>query len=84
LSECFDDLFSGYHSSSSSHHQKPIALHGHERSITKICYNSDGDLLFSASKDNVPSVWWSVNGERLGTFDGHTGAVWTLDCNCEW
>jgi len=60
---------------------KPLALHGHERAITQIKYNRDGDLLFSASKDNVPNVWYSVNGERLGTFDGHQGAVWSIDCN---
>jgi len=54
-------------------------LHGHERSITQIKYNCEGDLLFSASKDPTPNVWFSVNGERLGTFDGHSGAVWSID-----
>lgn len=58
-------------------------LHGHERSITKIRYNADGDLLFSASKDNTPNVWFSINGERFGTLDGHTGAVWSIDGNCK-
>ena len=59
--------------------QKPISLHGHERAITKICYNRDGDLLFSSAKDQSPNVWFSLNGERLGTFDGHQGAVWAID-----
>lgn len=59
---------------------KPIALHGHERAITKICYNRDGDLLFSSAKDSSPNVWFSINGERLGTFEGHQGAVWSIDC----
>ncbi|KAJ3071031.1 translation initiation factor eIF3 subunit [Podochytrium sp. JEL0797] len=58
--------------------QRPILLHGHLRSLTRILYNSDGDLLFSASKDNKPCVWYSANGERLGTFNGHNGAVWDL------
>eukprot|EP00842_Homolaphlyctis_polyrhiza_P000326 jgi/Hompol1/1294/HPOL_005550-RA len=58
---------------------RPILLHGHTRSLTKIKYNKDGDLLFSASKDKSPSVWFSHNGERLGTFDGHNGSVWDLD-----
>lgn len=66
---------------------KPISLHGHERSITCIRYNRDGDLLFSSAKDHYPNVWYSINGERLGTFgnkldrDGnsHSGAVWCLD-----
>jgi len=60
---------------------KPIMLHGHERSITQIKYNREGDLLFSASKDQQPNVWYSVNGERLGSFVGHGGAVWTIDVN---
>merc|ERR1712241_1129610 len=58
---------------------KPISLHGHERSITQIKYNREGDLLFSSAKDQHPNVWYSINGEQLGTFDGHGGAVWCLD-----
>lgn len=58
---------------------KPLLLHGHERSITQIKYNREGDLLFSSAKDNKPTVWYSINGERLGTYDGHGGAVWCLD-----
>ena len=50
---------------------KPISLHGHERSITQIVYNREGDLLFSSAKDQAPNVWYSINGERLGTYDGH-------------
>ena len=57
-------------------------LHGHERSITQIKYNREGDLLFSAAKDPQPNVWYSVNGERLGTYKGHNGAVWCLDVSC--
>jgi len=58
---------------------KPISLHGHEKSITQIRYNREGDLLFSCAKDKCPNVWYSINGERLGTYDGHNGAVWCLD-----
>ncbi|CAH1119630.1 unnamed protein product [Phaedon cochleariae] len=58
---------------------KPIMLQGHERAITQIKYNREGDLLFSSSKDNKPNVWFSLNGERLGTFNGHQGAVWCID-----
>jgi translation initiation factor 3 subunit I len=57
---------------------QPILLAGHTRSLTKVKYNTDGDLLFSVSKDNKPCVWYSHNGERLGTYDGHNGAVWDL------
>ena len=48
--------------------QQPILLKGHERSITTVKYNSDGDLLFTASKDNKPTVWYAETGERLGTY----------------
>jgi translation initiation factor 3 subunit I len=56
-------------------------LQGHERPITTIKFNYDGDLLFTASKDLVPSVWRTDTGERLGTFAGHKGTVWDLDCD---
>mmetsp|Transcript_17171 Transcript_17171/g.29903 ORF Transcript_17171/g.29903 Transcript_17171/m.29903 type:complete len:352 (-) Transcript_17171:154-1209(-) len=58
---------------------RPYLLQGHERPITVVKYNHDGDLLFSASKDQVPSVWRTENGERLGTFHGHKGTIWDLD-----
>lgn len=54
-------------------------LQGHQRSITQIKYNREGDLLFSSSKDAQPNVWFSLNGERLGTFTGHQGVVWGID-----
>jgi translation initiation factor 3 subunit I len=53
-------------------------LKGHERSITVVKYNYDGDLLFTASKDHVPSMW-AESGERIGTFNGHKGTIWDLD-----
>ncbi|KAJ5396670.1 hypothetical protein N7509_004783 [Penicillium cosmopolitanum] len=58
---------------------RPILLSGHERSLTQIRFNRDGDLLFSVSKDKIVCAWWSANGERLGTYNGHQGAVWTVD-----
>lgn len=61
------------------HSQRPIALKGHERAITFLKYNEDGDLLFTCAKDGRVCVWFTHNGERLGTYDGHKGAVWSLD-----
>uniref|UniRef100_A0A8W7PXI9 Serine-threonine kinase receptor-associated protein n=1 Tax=Anopheles coluzzii TaxID=1518534 RepID=A0A8W7PXI9_ANOCL len=58
---------------------KPLMLQGHQRAITQIKYNREGDLIFSSAKDSKPSVWYSLNGERLGTFNGHIGAVWCVD-----
>ncbi|TNY20385.1 WD40 repeat-like protein [Rhodotorula diobovata] len=58
---------------------RPIMLSGHERALTQVVYNSEGDLLFTCSKDHVVNVWRSHNGERVGTYDGHNGTVWTVD-----
>ncbi|KAL9118735.1 MAG: hypothetical protein Q9187_004718 [Circinaria calcarea] len=58
---------------------RPILLQGHERSLTQIKYTKDGDILFSCAKDQVICAWFSANGERLGTYHGHQGALWTVD-----
>lgn len=57
-------------------------ISGHERSLTQIKFNKEGDLLFSCSKDHIINVWFTHNGERLGTYDGHNGTVWTVDVDC--
>ncbi|OOG00199.1 hypothetical protein ASPCADRAFT_204096 [Aspergillus carbonarius ITEM 5010] len=58
---------------------RPILLSGHERSLNQIKFNRDGDLIFSVAKDKIVCAWWSANGERLGTYTGHQGAIWTVD-----
>jgi translation initiation factor 3 subunit I len=60
---------------------RPIGLKGHTRPITYVKYNRDSDLLFTIAKDQVPSVWYARNGERIGTYNGHTGAGTKLDVN---
>ena len=42
-------------------------------------YNYDGDLIFSVSKDQHICAWYAHNGERFGTYQGHQGAIWTVD-----
>lgn len=59
----------------------PIQLQGHEKAITKVKYNADGDLIFSCSKDHHVNVWYEADGSRLGTFNQHRGAVWDIDCS---
>eukprot|EP00808_Paulinella_micropora_P012439 g51100.t1 len=61
---------------------KPIALKGHERPLTKVRFNRENDLLMSCGKDKKVSVWYTSNGERLGTYNGHDGGVW--DCDINW
>lgn len=58
---------------------RPIKLMGHERSLTQVKFNRDGDLLFSVAKDSSASIWYSSNGERLGTLEGHQGTIWSID-----
>ncbi|CAG8981369.1 hypothetical protein HYALB_00013802 [Hymenoscyphus albidus] len=58
---------------------RPILLQGHERALTQIKYNRDGDLIFSTAKDQHICGWYAHNGERLGTYHGHQGALWTVD-----
>jgi len=60
---------------------RPIILKGHERSITQVKYNREGDLLFTCSKAEFPCVWYSDSGERLGTYNGHKGTVNSCDIN---
>ncbi|KUI72896.1 Eukaryotic translation initiation factor 3 subunit I [Cytospora mali] len=58
---------------------RPILLSGHERALTQVKYNRDGDILFSTAKDQHICAWFSHNGERFGTYHGHQGAIWTVD-----
>ncbi|XP_021118919.1 doublecortin domain-containing protein 2B isoform X2 [Heterocephalus glaber] len=48
------------HSSSVIAGMKPILLQGHERSITQIKYNREGDLLFTVAKDPSGEVLVNV------------------------
>lgn len=57
----------------------PLSLKGHDRALTRVRINRDGDLLFSSGKDKSSSVWYMENGERIGTYDGHNGVIWDLD-----
>lgn len=50
-----------------------------ERSLNQIKYTRDGDVLFSVAKDKNLCAWFTSNGERLGTYHGHQGAIWTVD-----
>ncbi|RDL37857.1 Eukaryotic translation initiation factor 3 subunit I [Venustampulla echinocandica] len=58
---------------------RPVLLQGHERALTQIRYNRDGDIIFSTAKDQHICAWYAHNGERLGTYHGHQGALWTVD-----
>jgi translation initiation factor 3 subunit I len=60
---------------------KIIVLKGHGRGITQLKFNREGDLLFSASKSKEINLWWAKDGERVGSYHGHNGAVYAIDVN---
>jgi translation initiation factor 3 subunit I len=39
----------------------------------------DGDLFFSSGKDGMINLIRTDTGERIGTYDGHQGAVYAID-----
>lgn len=74
--------------------QRPITLFGHERAITCVKYNLEGDLFFSASQDGRVFVWRAETGERIGSYyddkadsresgkdtkDTHLSVAWEID-----
>ncbi|OBA23703.1 WD40 repeat-like protein [Metschnikowia bicuspidata var. bicuspidata NRRL YB-4993] len=58
---------------------RPIKLMGHQRSLTQVKFNREGDIIFSVAKDSLALIWYSSNGERLGTLEGHQGTIWSID-----
>lgn len=58
---------------------RPLLLKGHERPLTRVKFNREGDLLFTTAMDKSPTVWRANTGERLGTYRGHKGAVRDVD-----
>eukprot|EP00958_Prasinococcus_capsulatus_P013622 scaffold1410_cov386-Prasinococcus_capsulatus_cf.AAC.2 len=61
---------------------RPYLLKGHERPLTFIKYNREGDLFISTAKDHHPTAWYADTGARLGTYIGHNGTCWTSDISC--
>ena len=62
---------------------RPIVIKGHERPLTQLKFNREGDLIFSTARDKTVNVWFSDNGERLGTLGPHGGAVFSIDVDPE-
>ncbi|KAF5829879.1 WD40-repeat-containing domain protein [Dunaliella salina] len=62
---------------------RPYLLKGHDRPLTQVKFNREGDLFVTCAKNNQPCLWWSDDGKRVGTFEGHNGAVWSCDMTWE-
>ena len=63
---------------------RPILLKGHDGPLTCVKYNKDGDLLFTTCKRGRICLWYSDDGERIGTYNKHNGAVMYVDVSCEY
>ena len=54
------------------------------KGVTQLCTN---DMLVMTSplimQDHNPTLWFSENGQRLGTYVGHNGSVNTCDVSSE-
>ncbi len=57
---------------------KPTILRGHEKPISIVKFNFDGDLLFTGSAEKKVNLWYSLSGERIGSYET-IAAVKTLD-----
>ena len=49
----------------------PLAFHGHNKPVTALRFNDEGDLLFTGSKDGTVCGYRTDGGERIGTYSGH-------------
>jgi len=48
---------------------RPFILKAHERPVTIVRFNYDGDLFFSGSAENKINLWEAFTGERIGSYD---------------
>ena len=64
---------------------RPILLKGHDGPLTCVRYNKDGDLLFTTCRRGRINLWYSDDGERIGTYNSGAkpGAVMYVDVTCE-
>merc|ERR1712029_1088401 len=69
----------------SSLRQTPLTCSGHTRPVVFLAFseiNSDGIYYsISACKDGKPMLRQGDTGDWIGTFEGHKGAVWSVDLN---
>jgi translation initiation factor 3 subunit I len=42
---------------------RPLQLTHGSRPVTQVLYGTDGDVLFTASKDSSAAMWFTHNGE---------------------
>jgi len=50
-------------------------LNGHVDAVNGVCFNDNGTLLASASRDQTIKIWNPESGELIRTLHGHDGSV---------
>ncbi|CAD7929263.1 unnamed protein product [Amoebophrya sp. A25] len=62
---------------------KPYLLQYHSRPMTAVKFNKDGDFFITASNDGRCCLVRTETGERIGTYEGHEGAIKSCDVDFE-
>jgi len=55
-------------------------MSGHTGAIVQLCFNTEGDTIFTASTDKTVGVFDTITGERIKRMKGHTSFVNSVDC----
>jgi Prp8 binding protein len=50
-------------------------MSGHTGAVVQLCFNAEGDTIYTASTDKTVGVWDVVTGERIKRMKGHTSFV---------
>eukprot|EP00392_Amoebophrya_sp_AT5.2_P001024 g1026.t1 len=62
---------------------KPYLLQYHSRPMTDLRFNRDGDFFISSANDGRCCLIRTETGERVGTYEGHDGAIKSCDVDAE-